>query len=283
MRAPAEPTLTEEACLDEVMRLRFTGAPCAACGDRQGFLRESRNRAYSCRSCGLKIFPCQGTPFVKPRPSLVVWFEAIDLVARTGAGAGVLRRRLKVDPRTAADIEAGIGRLKAAADPATDARWFPEIATFVHGHRANGRPAVRRDETGPETLWESLCAIASHAPAGHRPYLGLVAIAALMMVGVGVGWLIVPQAPEPDEEIEQATATLTLGEDKPVIIVSADLAAQLYDVTDVDADPTSPLASSIRVAPRAGQKGPGAAPDAQSLAPPAVKLSAGAGKSLVEG
>ncbi|MBE7200782.1 MAG: hypothetical protein INR70_23675, partial [Parafilimonas terrae] len=156
MRASTEPRLTEEICLDEVMRLRFADASCAACGNRQGFLRENRNRAYSCRSCGLKVFPCQGTPFAKPRPSLVEWFEAVDLVARTGAGAAALRRHLKVDHRMAADIEAGIGRLKAAADPATDARWFPEIATFVQGHRAVAHPAARGDETAPETLWESL-------------------------------------------------------------------------------------------------------------------------------
>ncbi|MFD0935040.1 transglycosylase SLT domain-containing protein [Methylobacterium trifolii] len=92
---------------------------------------------------------------------------------------------------------------------------------------------------------------------------------------------MVPQVPEPDAELAQATAILSLGEEKPVILVSADVAAQLYDVTDVDADPTSPLASSIRVAPSLE---PGGKPAVLApVAPPAVKLSAGAAKSLVEG
>ncbi|MGU3340932.1 transglycosylase SLT domain-containing protein [Methylobacterium mesophilicum] len=283
MRGAAEPPLTEEACLDEVMRLRFADAPCVACGGRQGFLRESRNRAFSCRSCGMKVFPCQGTPFAKPRPMLVQWFHAVDLAAREGAGAGALRRRLRLDRRTAGEIEAGIGRLKAAADPATDARWFPEIAAFVAGHCASAQPTPQSAAVDRETLWESLGALASAASARHLPFLGLGAITVLMLIGVGIGWLIVPQVPEPDEEVEQATATLTLGEDKPVIIVSADLAAQLYNVTDVDADPNSPLAPSIRVASRPGQGGPAGLAGAEALAPPAVKLSAGAAKSLVEG
>ncbi|NEU11887.1 transglycosylase SLT domain-containing protein [Methylobacterium sp. BTF04] len=105
-----------------------------------------------------------------------------------------------------------------------------------------------------------------------------------MLGGAGIGWLLVPQAPEPDAELAQATAILTLGEDKPVILVSADVAAQLYDVTDVDADPSSPLASSIRIAPTLDRKGAASAQSgAAPVAPPAVKLSAGVGKSLVEG
>lgn len=284
MRGAADPHLTEETCLDEVMRLRFGDAPCAACGSRQGFQRESRNRAFSCRSCGLKVFPCQGTPFAKGRPALVEWFLAIDLVAREKAGARALRGRLGLDRRAAAEVEAGIRRLKAATDPTTDARWFPEIAAFVAARRAatHLRPTLRAS-TDRETLWESLRASAVFAQVEHRPFLGLAAIAVLMLVGAGIGWLIVPQSPEPDEEVAQATAILSLGEDKPVILVSPDLAAQLYDVTDVDAQPNSPLASSIRIAPRPGSGDAVVLSGAQPVAPPAVKLSADAGKSLVDG
>ena len=276
--------LTEESCLDEVMRLRFGDAPCVACGGRQGFQRESRNQAFSCRSCGMAVFPCQGTPFVKGRLPLLGWFKAIDVCAREKVDARTLRRRLGVDRRVAADLEAGIRRIKAATDPATDARWFPEIAAFVAAHRAATqlKPAVRAT-ADRESLWESLRASTVFAQAEHRPFLGFAAIALLMLVGAGIGWLIVPHTPEPDEEVAQATAILTLGEDKPVILVSPDVAAQLYDVTDVDAQPNSPLASSIRIAQRPGSGDTVVLSGAQTVAPPAVKLSADAGKSLVEG
>ncbi len=232
----------------------------------------------------MKVFPCQGTPFAKPRPALVIWFLAIDLVVREKAGARALRRRLDLDARGAAEVEAGIQRLEAAPDPAMGARWLAEIAAFVEVRRAATqlRPAIR-SEVERETLWESLRALAAIAKVEQRPFLGLAAVALLALLGAGIGWLIVPPASEPDDEVAQATATLTLGEDKPVILVSPDVAAQLYDVTDVDADPNSPLASSIRIAPRPRSGESVVLSGAQPVAPPAVKLSAGVGKSLVEG
>ncbi|KQO91892.1 hypothetical protein ASF36_18735 [Methylobacterium sp. Leaf90] len=282
MATATEPELTEESCIDEVMRLRFGDAPCTACGSRQGYLRETRNRAFSCRSCGMKVFPCHGTPFAKGRPALVDWFRAIDLAARGMTGTRTLRRRLKLDRRIATEIEAGIRRLKAANDPATTARWFPEIAAYVATQRAASAIQPVCPTVDRESLWESLRATAV-ASTEHRPFLGLGAVAALMLIGLGIGWLIVPQAPAPDEEVAQATAVLSLAEGRPVILVSADVAAQLYDVTDVEAVPNSPFASSIRIAPRPEQAGPGSLTGVQPLAPPAVKLSANAGKSLVEG
>lgn len=299
-----EADLDEGACLDLVMRLRFADAPCKACGGKggeEGFRRESRNRAFSCRACGMKVFPCQDTPFARPRPSLVQWFFAIDLAARGQGGARVLRRRLGVDGQTAQDMETGLRRLKAVADPGTQAAWFPEIAAFVAARRTGAAastpeavgalPAagpVASHGSGGETLWQTLRSLLA-LPQGlgrleQRPMMGIVAIALFMLAGAGVGWLIVPPASEPDEEIAQATAILSLGEHKAVILVSPEVAAQLYDVTDVDADPNSPLASSIQVDPKLEGKGAPAMPaGAGPASPPSVKLSADAGKSLVNG
>lgn len=282
---------SEGECLDLVMRLRFAGAACKACGSRQGFDRESRNRAFSCRACGMKVFPCRDTPFAKPRPSLQQWFCAIDLFARGETSARALRKRLVVDARTAEDLLAGIRRLKAATDPGVHAGWFPEIAGFVAGRRPEEIPAAPPSssaapapDSGHETIWQTLRSLVSLPQVESRPAIGLIAIAVFMLAGAGIGWLIVPRAPEPDEEIEQATATLSLGEDRPVILVSPEVAAQLYDVTDVDADPNSPLAASVRVSPKLDQQGAAAiVAGVQPVAPPAVKLSAGAGKSLVDG
>ncbi|GBU19291.1 MULTISPECIES: transglycosylase SLT domain-containing protein [Methylobacterium] len=301
MAGRPEAELDEGACLDLVMRLRFADAPCKACGGREGFRRESRNRAFSCRACGMKVFPCQDTPFARPRPSLAQWFLAVDLAARGEGSQRTLRRRLGVDGRTAAEIEAGLRRLRAAADPGTQAGWFPAIASFVAAHRTGaaapapepaatspGGAAPMAADPGRETLWQTLRSLVA-LPQGlgrveQRPLLGIAAIILFMLAGAGIGWLIVPPASESDGEVEQATAMLSLGERTPVILVSPEVAAQLYDVTDVDADPDSPLASSIRVDPKLDKSGaPTVVPGAGPAAPPSVKLSAGVGKSLVDG
>ena len=278
------PKLFEEDCLDEVMRLRFGTAACTACGSLLGFQREGRNRAFSCRACGMKVFPCHGTPFARSRPPIADWFLAVDLAARGEPGARAIRNHLGADRRTAEAMETGIRRLKAATDPGTGPDWFPQIAAFVETRRlvVPASPATKPD-AGRETLWESLRAVTAAAQIERRPILGIVAIGLFMLGGACIGWLIVPQTPEPDTELAQATAVLSLGEEKPVILVTEDVAAQLYDVTDVDADPTSPLASSIRVAPRLRADGSAPATPIATAAPPPVKLSSGAGKSFVEG
>ncbi|GLS42213.1 transglycosylase SLT domain-containing protein [Methylobacterium brachythecii] len=286
MAPRAAPELDEAECLDLVMRLRFADAPCKACDSRQGFQRESRNRAFSCRACGMKVFPCQDTPFAKPRPPLSQWFQAIDVVSRGEASPRALGKRLGVDRSTASELDAGIRRLKAATDPAISARWFTEIADFVASRRAEPGPESlpAPPGSGHETLWQTLSSLVSVPQIGHRSTAGLVGIGIFMLAGAGIGWLFVPSPPEPDEEVAQATATLSLGEGRPVILVSPEVASQLYDVTDVDADPNSPLASSIRVERKPDKGGaPGSLPGPEPAAPPSVKLSAGVGKQLVDG
>ena len=283
-RSHTGPELTEAECLDTVMRLRAGEAPCKACGGTGGFVRESRNRAFSCRACGLKVFPCQGTPLAKGRIPLALWFRAVDLTARGEGGPRGLRRRLGTDRATAAELAEGITRLRTASDSGVG--LFDGIARFAADRRSEpaGTIVPAPPPSDRESLWESLRATLAQAQIERRPVLGLAAIGAFMLAGAGIGWLLVPQAPEPDPELAQATVTLSLAEAKPVILVSADMAAQLYDVSDVDADPNSPLASQIRIAPPLEPgKGPGALPNAAPAAVPAVKLSAGAGQSLVEG
>ena len=277
--------LTDDECLDEVMRLRFGRSPCKACGSQSGHLRESRNQAFSCRACGMKVFPCQGTPFAKARTTLPNWFLAIESAARGQADARAIQRRLGVDWRTAAELAAGIGRLRAATDSAVSALWFPEIAAFVAARgEAEPTKAMALPPTDRETLWQTLRATIALPQIDGRPMFGVIAIGLFMLAGAGIGWLMVPPTPEPDPELAQATAILTLGEDKPVILVSQEVASQLYDVTDVDAVLNSPLASSIRIAPALDPSGnPTALPGMQPAVPPPVKLSADAAKSLVEG
>ena len=273
--------LTEEACLDVVLRLRLGGAPCRACGATAAWSREIRRRAFSCRACGLKVFPCQDTPFARPQPPLATWFRAIGLAAR-GEGAPRALRRLGLSRPEARALSQAVARLRAASD-AGPARWFAEIAAFGEGE---ARTAPPEPAPAPESLWQSLRTLATLPEFQGRPLSLALGIGGVMLAGLAVGSLLLPSAPAPDAELAQATAVLALGEERPVVLVTADVAAQLYDVSDDDTAPGSPLSPTIRVAPRldagvtlAGATLAGATP----IAAPAIRLSSSAGQSIVRG
>lgn len=272
----AFPGLTEEACLDALMRLRFGDSPCRACGARAGWSREMRRRAFSCRDCGLKVFPCQDTPFARAQPSLAVWFQAIGLAASGSRGPRALRRLglSRLEARVLADA---VARLRAEPGPV---RLFEEIATFTAGEaRATAVPTAPETETLPQ----SLRGLVTLPEFQGRPLYLALGIGGVMLAGLGIGWLLLPSDPVPDAELAQATAVLALGEERPVILVTADVAAQLYDVSDDDAAPGSPLSPTIRVASRLDG---GAAPPLAGSAPisvPAIRLSSSAGQSIVQG
>ncbi|WP_409565053.1 transglycosylase SLT domain-containing protein [Methylobacterium sp. J-090] len=291
MRLPPA-ALSEADCLDALMTLRMGDAPCRACDARAGHRREARNRAFSCRACGLKTFPCQGTPFARPQPPLPVWFWAIHQAARAPVSARFLRRGLGLSRQVAGPLAEAVARMTAPEAAPTERALAAGIAAFV-AERLNeaagapetrGAPLNRGTSAHPserETLWQTLRSVIALPQIEGRPLGVAAALGGFMLVGAGVGWLMAPAPPEPDAELAQATVILSLGEDKPVILVSAEVAAQLYDVTDVDADPSASLASAIRITPA----GPGPAQRAAAppAAIPAVRLSVGLGKSLLDG
>ncbi len=267
---------SEEECLDEVARLRFRASPCPACGQDAGYARQPRHRAVACRACRLKRYPCEDTPFARADPPLRLWFAAVDLAARDPGGLQrALRRRHGLGRHAAASLAHEIAALKALELDSAEPPWFPAIAAFMAE-----RPSVPVAASGRETPWQTLRAGLAIPEFERRPLLGIGAIALLAMLGAGVGWLMVPAPPEADAELEQATAILTLGEEKPVILVTPETAAQLYDVTDVDADPTSPLASQIRVTSTPDKIDAAAA---TPMAAPSIKLSESAGKQVLQG
>lgn len=276
--------LSEEECLDEVARLRFGASPCPACGQSAGYARQPRHRAVACRGCGLKRYPCEATPFARADPPLRLWFAAIDLAARDPDGwQRALRSRqgydgLGLGRSVAAELVRRVAALKALEPDPAEPDWFAAIAAFMAGCAPASAPAV---PSGRETPWQTLRAGLAIPEFERRPLLGIGAIAVLAMLGAGIGWLMVPAPPEADAELEQATAILTLGEEKPVILVTPETAAQLYDVTDVDADPTSPLASQIRVTSTPDRTDAAAA--ATPMAAPSIKLSESAGKQVLQG
>lgn len=272
-------SLTDEDCLDEVARLRFGGMPCPACGQTAGFARQPRHRAVACRSCGYKLYPCDGTPFAKAEPSLRRWFAAIGLAARGTRGLErALRVREGLGRAAAARLSADVVALRGQEPAAGEPYWFTAIAAYVAEHAPP--PPDAAGSSDRETPWQTLRAALAVPEFERRPLLGIGAIAVLALLGAGIGWLMVPPPPPEDVELEQATAVLTLGEEKPVILVTPEVAAQLYDVTDVDADPNSPLAPQIRVTSTPDQAGAAAA---RPMAAPSIKLSESVGRDLLQG
>ena len=280
-----EARTTEGECLDEIMRLAVGDAPCPACEARSGFSRARKHQAFTCRACGFSLYPCEGTPFAKSSLPLTRWFVAAQAAASTeGRTTRSIARALRLSRKDAGDVASGIETLKrrpSASDAAVS--WADAMAAFV-ASRTDAGAAPARSEGSRETLWQSVRDGLSLPDVQRRPLLGIAVIAVLALAGAGIGWLLVPAPPEEDTELAQATAILTLASDKPVIIVSREVADQLYDVSDVDADASSPLQTSIRVAPAgAGAGRPGEVGEAAPIAQPSVKLSANVGQQLAKG
>jgi len=168
-----------------------------------------------------------------------------------------------------------------------DAALAASIAAFMSERSAAPSASTQHlpaQSADRETLWQTVRSMIPLSELERSPILAAAAIGGFMLAGAGVGWLMAPAPPEPDAELAQATVILSLGEDRPVILVTPDVAAQLYDVTDVDADPSSSLTSTIRIAPARLDGQPasqiaGSAP----VSIPAVRLSSGLGKSLLDG
>ena len=282
-----ETAASEEDCLDEVMRLRHGEAPCKACDERAGFDRLSRNRAYACRSCGFQVYPCQGTPFARSSLPLRTWFVAIaEMAEGAKAGARGYRKAFGLGPRDADELAAGIEAMRAAAkSPGNRLDLSGPIAAFTQarldaGSASSAEAAAEAPRAErAETAWQTLRAGIALPDFEKRPMLGVAAIAVLALLGGGIGWLLVPSPPQMDEEIEQATAILTLGNDKPVIVVSNEVAEQLYDVSDADTQDESPLAASIEIAP----SGTGGTARKLGDAQGRVRLALGLGRDLLKG
>ncbi|CAO4176435.1 transglycosylase SLT domain-containing protein [Methylorubrum aminovorans] len=280
-------SLSEEACLAEVFRLRRGEAPCDACGSGAGFAPTRKHRAFACRSCGFKVYPCQGTPFSKPQPSLQQWFYAIHLSAKRLNGTPrVLARALGTSQLLAEHIDeriALLGREGPQGRPSID--WFEAVAAFTEEHHQAQRatrilPGV---DAPPETPWRTLIGFLRLPDFERRPALGAGLIGVLVCVAIGASWLLVPAPPEEDAELVQATALLSLVADEPVLLVSQDVAEQLYDVTDLDAAPSSPLSAAIRLIPTGVELKRVPVAEARPLARPSVKLAPSVGKSILSG
>lgn len=93
----------DDACLDKLYKLRFTGLICPKCDSTKEFNRVKGRRSYQCPCCGFQLYPTKGTIFEKTTTPLTYWFYAIFLqtTTRNGVAAKELERQLDVCYKTA--------------------------------------------------------------------------------------------------------------------------------------------------------------------------------------
>ena len=93
----------DDACLDKLFKLRFTGLICPTCDDETQFVRTKGRRSFYCTCCGFQVYPTQGTIFEKTTTPLLYWFHAIYLqtTTRNGVSAKELERNFDICYKTA--------------------------------------------------------------------------------------------------------------------------------------------------------------------------------------
>lgn len=93
----------DDACLDKIFQLRFTGLICPKCESDNKFVKVKNRRSYQCPNCGFQVYPTKDTIFEKTTTPLTYWFYAIFLqtTTRNGVAAKELERQLNVCYKTA--------------------------------------------------------------------------------------------------------------------------------------------------------------------------------------
>jgi hypothetical protein len=271
--------LTEEACLRQLQQMQQGERPCKACDVRAGYSYSPKHRALACASCGLVNYPTVASPFARPQPNLKQWFLTIYAVAgQERVTARELARELGVPRQTAEFLLSGAEQLKAESEAGhEEIDWFDGVRDFTEDLAAQ-----------PETVRAAAASAErsggfGKALAERWQLAAICGILGLAGLGAGIGWLLVPEMPEEDPELVQATAILSLASDRPVLLVSAEVAEQLYDVEDIEADASAPVMPSIRLAPAPGDPKGSTAENAKPLAAQSVKLAPSIGQSLLRG
>jgi len=92
------------ACLDWLLHHRWPdGVTCAKCQRVTSHSRVKSRACYACNHCGTQVYPTAGTIYHKSTVNLVLWFEAVFLVAQTrcGISAKQIEREIGVTYKTA--------------------------------------------------------------------------------------------------------------------------------------------------------------------------------------
>lgn len=93
----------DDACLDKIFHLRFTGLICPTCDDSTKFVRVKGRRSYQCTCCGFQVYPTKGTILEKTTTPLKTWFQAIFMhtTTRNGVAAKEFERTFGICYKTA--------------------------------------------------------------------------------------------------------------------------------------------------------------------------------------
>ena len=262
-RSPLGQDITDEACLGAVMTARGLDGACPACGAVAPRIYLTKQRAFGCSLCGFKVYPVEGTPFAGSRRPLADWFLALQLAARNPAPltGRSLARSLGIRINIASDMARTVEALRG---PGRDGIDWHDVARGFDLRL----PLVRPPRSA------ALIAAALRAPGAGLAGIALLAAAAMSLASVSV-----PEPPTGTEDRAAASVVLALAADENVLLVSAEDARRLYDVSDLDADAPTPLAPRIRVVPE--RPATGEAPRAAAL--PAIKLAAAVAASLLRG
>jgi transposase-like protein len=97
---------SDDACLEELMQLRFSDRPTCpnpTCQKVTKFHRVASKPVYECQWCGYQISPMAGTIFHKSPTPLSDWFYIMYLMTatRSGVSAKEVQRQLGVTYKTA--------------------------------------------------------------------------------------------------------------------------------------------------------------------------------------
>ncbi len=275
--------LPEDDCLAEVMRLRHGGAPCPACERRAGFTALPKHRALACSGCGFRIYPCEGTPLAKPALPLQHWFYAVHL--RAGGqrlAPRTVARAIGCPMRSAEQLVAQVSTLERGGDRGGAIDWFTALSGFATERLAASPAGLRAEPV--DTVWSTFVSLFRVPDLDRHRHLGTWLIVGLVSAALGVGWMMVPSDSADETDVaEEATALLALSGDSAVIVVSQEVANQLYDVSDADPSPGTAPAPVIRAAPAGVELKRIEVGEARPLSRPSVKLSPSVGDSILRG
>jgi transposase len=95
---------TDDACLDHLLDVRYgRESHCPKCGALTKWYRVAGEPAYACKWCGWHVHPMAGTPFMRTRTPLQMWFLVMFLftTTRNGVSAKEIQRLTGVTYKTA--------------------------------------------------------------------------------------------------------------------------------------------------------------------------------------
>jgi transposase-like protein len=166
----------DAACLEWLKDYRWPdGIVCPKCQRVTGHSRGTAGPYFACNMCGHHVHPTAGTIFHRSSTNLVLWFEAIFLVASTrcGISAKQLEREIGVTYKTAwrmmrliRTLMAEDGEFRLSGDVESDETYF---TTSKRSGKSGWSP-------GERVVWGAVerggRVVAKHVPDATMPVLG---------------------------------------------------------------------------------------------------------------